>query len=377
MDTSQQSAPHRIAFVTGGSGFVGSHLIAALRDQGWDVHALARSRDAAIAVRKLGATPVTGDLDDSAALRGAMTGAEVVFHIAAHFKLWGPRALFDKVNVDGMRTLVDAAAASPSVRRVVAVSAAAVVMGDPEPMVGVIESAPRQDRSFAPYGSSKAEGEKVLLAANHKRAGFETIAIRPPMIWGKDMPTLDHMVETVRAGRWQWPGGGDQAMSAIHVDNLVDALILAADHGKGGEAYFVADAEDGTLKSVIGGLLATRCVNGGDKSIGFGTAWTMAGIMGAIWRTFRLRGEPPITRQMLRLIGQPFTISTDKAKCDLGYAPRVSWKQGIEQMSGRPATPLTGVRTEAVRPAVVESNKGRQQPSSSENTDYRKLFVRS
>jgi nucleoside-diphosphate-sugar epimerase len=324
-DILQKSASHRIAFVTGGSGFVGGRLIGALLNKGWEVHALTRSADAAAAVRKLGATAVTGDLDDRAALQRAMKDAEVVFHVAAHFKLWGPRELFDKVNVEGMRTLVDAAAASSSVRRVVAVSAAAVVMGDPEPMVGVME------------------GEKVLLAANGKRPGFETVAIRPPMIWGKGMPTLNHMVETVRAGRWQWPGGGDQAMSALHVDNLVDALILAADNGKGGETYFVADAEEGTLKSVIGGLLATRGVDGGTKSIGFGTAWTMAGIMGAVWRIFRLKGEPPITRQMLRLIGQPFTVRIDKAKRDLGYVPRVSWKQGIDEMSDRSATPSVGL----------------------------------
>jgi nucleoside-diphosphate-sugar epimerase len=343
-DTSEQSPSHRIAFVTGGSGFVGGHLIGALLNKGWEVHALARSADAAAAVRELGAEAVTGDLDDRDALQRAMKDAEVVFHVAAHFKLWGPRALFDKVNVEGMRTLVDAAAASSSVRRVVAVSAAAVVMGDPEPMAGVIESAPRQDRSFAPYGSSKAEGEKILLAANGMRPGFETIAIRPPMIWGKGMPTLDHMVETVHAGRWQWPGGGEQAMSTLHVNNLVDALILAADHGKGGETYFVADAEEGTLKSIIGGLLATRGVDGGNKSIGFGTAWTMAGIMGAAWRILRLKGEPPITRQMLRLIGQTFTVRIDKAKRDLGYMPRVSWKQGIDEMCGVPTTPLIGVR---------------------------------
>jgi nucleoside-diphosphate-sugar epimerase len=94
---------------------------------------------------------------------------------------------------------------------------------------------------------------------------------------------------------------------------------------------------------VIGGLLATRGVDGGEKSIGFGTAWTMAGIMGAIWRIFRIKGEPPITRQMLRLIGQPFTVRIDKAKRDRGYVPRVSWRQGIEEMSGHPAIQPVGL----------------------------------
>lgn len=326
-------ADRRIALVTGGSGFVGGRLIRALVARGWEVRGLARSQGAMAAVEDLGATPVHGDLADRGALLKGMAGSEVVFHVAAHFKLWGRRREFDKVNVEGARLVVDAAAATRSVRKVVAVSAAAVVMGDPEPMVGVDEDAPLQARTFAPYSSSKAEGERILLEANGRRLGLETVAIRPPMIWGAGMPTLEHMIETVRAGRWQWVGGGGQAMSICHVDNLVDALLLAADKGKGGEAYFVADTEEGTLKGVIGGLLTTRDVSVADKSVSFGTAWTMAGIMGAVWRLFSLKGEPPITRQMLRLIGKPFTLRIDKAKRELGYVPRVTWKEGLAEMT--------------------------------------------
>jgi len=61
-------------------------------------------------------------------------------------------------------------------------------------------------------------------------------------------------------------------------------------------------------------------------------AWTMAGLMGAAWRALRLKGEPPITRQMLGLIGKPFTISTRKAQADLGYAPRITMKEGLAAM---------------------------------------------
>ena len=161
-----------------------------------------------------------------------------------------------------MRAITEAALATPSVCKVVGVTAAAVVMGDPEPMLAIDETQPLQTRGFAPYSSTKALGEQVLLAASGKRAGFATIAIRPPMIWGAGMPMLDHMVETVQAGQWQWVAGGGQAMSTCHIDNLVDSLLLAADRGRGGEAYFVADAEEGTLKSVISGLLATRHVEG-------------------------------------------------------------------------------------------------------------------
>lgn len=336
--SSQTAAAPRAAFVTGGSGFVGSRLIALLVSRGWQVKALARSPEAMEAVRRAGAIPVQGDLTDASALHSGMAGCEAVFHVAAHFKLWGPRAVFDRVNVEGMRMLVDAAAATQGLRRVVAVSAAAVVMGDPEPMFDVDERLPLQTRDFAPYSSSKAEGERLLLAANNRRPGFETIAIRPPFIWGPDMPTLDHMVETVRAGRFQWVGGGGQAMSTCHVDNLCQALLLAVDNGRGGEAYFVSDGENGTLKSVISALLATRGVVPKDRAAPFRLAWMMAGVMGAAWRLLGRGGEPPITRQMLRLIGKPFTINIAKARAELGYVPRVGFAEGIALMGrGRQA----------------------------------------
>lgn len=328
----QAKAAPRSAFVTGGSGFVGARLIARLVSGGWQVRALARSPQAVAAVQRAGAIPVQGDLTDAAALRSGMEGCEAVFHVAAHFKLWGPRAAFDRVNVEGMRMLLDVATATRGLRRVVAVSAAAVVMGDPEPMLDVDERLPLQTRAFAPYASSKAEGERLLLAANGRRPGFETIAIRPPFIWGPNMPTLDHMAETVRAGRFQWVGGGEQAMSTCHVDNLCDALLLAVDHGRGGEAYFVSDGENGTLKSVISALLATRGVVPKDRGVPFRLAWMMAGIMGAAWRLLGRSGEPPITRQMLRLIGKPFTISIAKARAELGYLPRVRFAEGIAAM---------------------------------------------
>jgi hypothetical protein len=99
----------------------------------------------------------------------------------------------------------------------------------------------------------------------------------------------------------------------------------------------------GTLKGVVSSLLATRNVYAADKSVSFGTAWTMAGIMGARWRLFRLKGEPPITRQMLRLIGQPFTVRTDKARQELGYVPCVTQQQGIAEMT----LPQEGARNRA------------------------------
>jgi nucleoside-diphosphate-sugar epimerase len=152
------------------------------------------------------------------------------------------------------------------------------------------------------------------------------------MIWGAGMPTLEHMIETVKAGQFRWVGDGSQAMSTAHVDNVCHALELAVQKGRGGEAYFVSDGSDSTLKEVITGLLRTRGVAAPTASAPLPVAWVMASAMEWAWRTFSRRGEPPITRQMLRLIGAPFTVDIDKAQRELGYRPVTSREHGLRAM---------------------------------------------
>lgn len=318
--------------VTGGSGFVGGRLIERLVAQGWQVRALARSADAVQIVERRGAQAVKGSLDDAASLRVAARDCDVVVHVAAHFKLWGDPDTFERSNVVGTGHLLQAAAAS-SVKRFIQLGAAAVVMGDLRPMRHADESLPRQERDWAPYSASKARSEALVLGAN-RPGRFETVVVRPPMIWGAGMPTLEHMVQTVRAGQFRWVGDGSQAMSTAHVDNVCHALELAITKGRGGEAYFVSDDSDSTLKEVISGLLRTRGIEPPRASAPLPVAWLMATAMEWIWRTFSRQGEPPLTRQMLRLIGAPFTLDIGKARRELGYRPVVTREQGLRAMAG-------------------------------------------
>lgn len=328
MTHSRTRAPK--CLVTGGSGFVGGRLIEHLVAQGWDVQALARSEDAMRIVDRRGAQAVRGSLDDVASLTEAVRGCSVVIHVAALFKLWGDRAEFERSNVAGTATLLEASARA-QVQRFVQLGAAAVVMGDLTPMLRANESLPRHERSWAPYSASKARSEALVLGAN--RAGvFETVVVRPPMIWGAGMPTLDHMIATVKAGQFRWVGNGSQAMSTAHVDNVCHALALAVDQGRGGEAYFVSDDADSTLKEFLSALLRTRAIEPPRASVPLPMAWAMASAMEWAWRVFSRQGEPPITRQMLRLIGMPFTVDIAKAQRELGYRTVVSRAQGLEAM---------------------------------------------
>ncbi len=318
--------------VTGGSGFVGGRLIERLVSEGWHVRALARGDAAARSVSSRGAQAVRGSLEDADALAAAVAGCSVVFHVAALFKLWGDAAEFEQANVAGTGNLLRAAR-DASVRRFVQLGAAAVVLGEPRPLLGATEALPRQERPWAPYSSSKARSEALVLGANRPGA-FETVVVRPPMIWGAGMPMLDQLVDGVQAGDFRWPGDGAQAMSTAHVDNVCRALELAAASGVGGQAYFVSDGADQALRPFLSALLRTRQIEPPTATVPMRLAWLLAGAMEWLWRTFARRGEPPITRQMLSLIGAPFTLDIGKAERELGYRPLVTPEQGLRAMRG-------------------------------------------
>jgi nucleoside-diphosphate-sugar epimerase len=96
----------------------------------------------------------------------------------------------------------------------------------------------------------------------------------------------------------------------------------------------VTDGEDKTLREVMSDLVWTRGVKARGPNVPIGVAWFLAGLMETWWRVFRLRGAPPLTRQMLRMVGADFTLDDSRARTELGYRPRIGWAQGIAAMRG-------------------------------------------
>jgi nucleoside-diphosphate-sugar epimerase len=309
------------AFVTGGSGFVGRNLIRALVARGDTVMALARSDSSAAAVRALGAQPVTGDLNDFHALRNGMSGCGVVYHAAAEVSEWGPRERFHEFNVAGTQNVLTAAKAA-GVKCVVHVSTEAV-LANGGPLHDVDETRPYPHKPLPRYPGTKAESERLVVAANTPQ--LRTVVIRPRMIWGgDDSSLLPQLIAAVKSGRFAWIGGGRQLTSTTHVENVVEGLLLAAECGRGGQIYFVTDGPPTELKAFITTLMRAQGVDPGDKSVPHGVALAAATVTEWLWDTLGLKNPPPVTRMAVRLFGEQVTVNDAKARREIGYAGRVS-----------------------------------------------------
>jgi nucleoside-diphosphate-sugar epimerase len=310
------------AFVTGGSGFVGKRLIAALAERGVAVRALARSEASAITVRTAGAEPVRGDLADQAAMQEGMAGCEVVFHAAAHVEEHGKLADFLEVTVEGTKRVL-AAARAAGVSRVVHVSTEAV-LADGKPIVRADETRPRPAKPAGPYPISKGLAEDAVLAANSPE--LATVIVRPRFIWGAgDTNLLPKIVEAVKRGRFAWVGGGRYPTSTCHVANVVEGMLLAAERGKPGEIYFVTDGEPVDFRDFMTKVLATYGVDPGAREVPKWIARAVASVTG--WMK-----HPPVTKTAIALVGHEVTVVDGKARRELGYVGRMTRDAGLAEM---------------------------------------------
>ncbi|MFP5306886.1 MAG: NAD-dependent epimerase/dehydratase family protein [Gammaproteobacteria bacterium] len=313
-------------FVTGGSGYVGRNLIRQLVARGDLVTALARSDAAARTVEALGAEPLRGDLDEVSVMQAGMRGCSAVFHCAARVTEWGPPAAFEHDNVTGTRCVIDAARAA-GVPVLVHVSTEAV-LADGTPIIDADESRPLPAHPLPRYPATKAAAEVLVRSANSPQ--LRTVIVRPRLIWGNDdSSVLSQLEQAVKSGRFMWIDGGRYPTSSCHVDNLCEALLLAAEKGRGGEAYFVTDGAPVELRGFVTAMLQTRGVDPGSRSAPHGLVLALATVSETLWKWLRLRSPPPATRMAIRLFGEPVTVRDDKARRELGYRGRVTREQGL------------------------------------------------
>lgn len=326
-------------FVTGGSGFLGQHLIRRLVKDEHDVLALARSDSSVATVEAAGATALRGDLADMRTLAPSLVGCDVVVHAAAYTGPWAEPAFWDEVNIEGTReTLL--AAQDAKVPTFVHVSTEAV-LADGKPLVSVDESHPRPakklgfmkrgTRHAGDYPRTKSAAELFALGAN--KPGFRVVAVRPRLIWGPDdLTILPVVIEAARNGSWRWVDGGHYLTSTCHVFNVCEGIVLAADKGVGGQAYFLTDGPDIEFREFITACAAAKGVQLPDKSVPHGVAKVAAWTIDSAWRTLRRKNDPPLTWTAYALGAHEITVDDAKARRELGYVPVISREEGYSSL---------------------------------------------
>lgn len=311
-------------FITGGSGFVGGHIIEALVGRGDDVLAMARSERSAEIVSRYGARPVRTDLAQIAA--ADLDGVDAVAHCAAYVGEWGTRAEFTAGNVDGTRAML-AAARAAGVRRFVHMGTEAAVF-DGHDLIDVDEDYPYPDRQRYLYSETKAEAERLVLAAHD--AHMTVLSIRPRFVWGpRDTSVLPAVVRMAEAGSFAWIDGGRHITSTTHVQNVVAGALCALEQGDGGRAYFIADDGTRTLREFLSALTATQGVELPSRSIPSWLARPLAAAVEGTWRLFRIRRPPLMTRFAIAMMSCSVTVCTDRARSELGYRPVISVDEGL------------------------------------------------
>lgn len=309
--------------VTGAGGMTGRALALSLIARGDTVTVLQRRPSG------IDTAEILGDVADTETMRGAANGQDVVLHLAAKVDVVGPWAEFERVNVAGTRSVVEACRAA-GVSRLINVSSPSVAHAGAALFGAAAEPAdPAGARSN--YSRSKALAEQIALAADGPE--LAVLSLRPHLIWGPgDTQLVQPVLERARAGRLPLIGGGTVLIDTTYVDNAVDALLAAVDvcgpvHG---EALVVSNGEPRTVGEILARVCAAAGIRGPRGRVPLPVATTAGVAVEGIWRLARRPGVPPLTRFLAEQMGTAHWFDQRRTRQALRWTPRVGLDEGFE-----------------------------------------------
>jgi dihydroflavonol-4-reductase len=301
------------AFVTGGSGFLGGALIARLRDRGDEVVALARSDDAAAALREHGAEVARGHTLDEDALAAGMSGCDIVYHVAG-INTMCPQDPVEMihVNVRGAETAVRATARAGIERLVLTSSAAS--LGEERGTIGS-EASPHRGSYMSVYERSKHEGEVAALAAG-RSSGVQVVSVNPSSVQGPGRAGgTGRIMIAYLNGRLR--AFVHTNISIVDIRDCVTGHLLAAERGVPGERYVLNGATMTSAEAleVVAGMTGVR------ESPRFLPPAVASSVATVAEAGFKLaRKHPPFCRAMVRTLLHGHRYDGSRAARELGFA---------------------------------------------------------
>ena len=304
------------ALVTGANGFTGSHLVKALEQRGVSVVALVRESSNLARLSNCNVQLIYGEITDRDALLQAMAGVETVFHTAAYVELGlVNETQMQRVNVEGTRAVLEVAQKS-GVSKVIYCSTIGIY-GDTGGKV-VDETFKRTQSNFSSaYDHTKYAAQQ--LADQFAAQGLPVVSVIPSGIFGADDPHFGPVLQQYLKGWLKLWVGGDRITGIVHVDDLVTAMLLAAEKGKIGEHYIIS-AGDLTTREMFE-LLSKETGIPVPGEVPKPLVRLVGNILDPIGRTFKW--QPPLSRERVHYVyDRCVRVDATKARQKLGWQPR-------------------------------------------------------
>ncbi len=307
-------------FVTGGTGFIGGHVVRMLRERGDDVRALVRDPAKATELSGLGCELISGTLTDAPSIADGMAGCDAVIHGAAIYEVGIPdsrrRAMYE-ANVLGTENVLRAAL-DAKIGKVVYVSTVGA-FGNTHGQV-VDESYEHPGQGFTSYyEQTKYEAHQVakrLIAEE----GLPCVIVQPGGVYGPDdHSAIGKQMHDFLDGRMPLIAFPDLGMNMVHVEDVAAGVLLALDAGKPGESY-VLGGEITTMRGLIETVAKVADKKPPKRAIPTGVMKAMTPIGPVVGK---IMGQPPNLRELISSAdGVTFWAKHDKAMGELDYSPR-------------------------------------------------------
>jgi dihydroflavonol-4-reductase len=307
------------AFITGASGFIGTHLARKLLDLNWQVSILRHAQD----IPDMEKCQVfQGDIRDPDFLKEILRGTDVLFHLAA--ALGASRIAkeeFFRINAQGTKNVLQSAV-DARVEKIVHFSSAGV-------LGSVKENRPAEENHLPHprdiYDRTKWEGEKIALRFAEK--GGNVVVIRPGWVYGPGDRRTFKLIKALATEKFMLLTKGSVCQTPVYIDDLIQGILLCAEKGAAGEIYHLTGKEALTVKEIT-----TAIAHAAGKNF---PHWPLPIFLlkVAAWKLemfYNFFGkEAPLTRGKLAFFVHPKPLSIQKAKTKLDYEPEWDFKSGI------------------------------------------------
>jgi dihydroflavonol-4-reductase len=304
------------AFVTGATGFLGSHVARTLEDQGANLRLLVRATSNLKNLHGLNADTAVGDLRDPASLEKAIAGCDTVFHVAADYRLWvrDPNEMY-RSNVDGTRALLEAAR-KQGVRQVVYTSSVATIGFTSDGKPADEESPVSLADMIGHYKRSKYMAEQVAMEAG--RSGMQVVTVNPTTPIGEQdvrpTPTGRIVVDFLKR---KFPAYVETGLNLVDVRECARGHVAALEKGKTGERYILG-GQDLTLKQILDKLGQITGLPSPTIKLPYIFAFA-TGVVDEAITGMLLRREPRATIDTVRMGKKKMFASSAKAQRELGW----------------------------------------------------------